>query len=448
MNIDPNYNREEIRIKEKLLDISLKKEEEENKEKNELQRQFIKQQISDNYDSHIKNLESISKKEKNESQNIFKEIILKNEKLKSNQFLIFNILEAIKNTNNDQLLENQLVDLLGYDEIETISELIQNLQEIRELIKIAQAGIEEKNDINKQQENLRLFGVQFIEKKQKKKKLTELQQAQEENFKILEQLGFSRNFLNFFEIEYENEENENENEDNINNPIKLAFGDQVSDNIKRDKENYITESIKHENYIEVKVKPILKERKKVDLINVKEKLPEYFHKCFNFNLFNEIQSTVFNKAFNSDENLLIAAPTGAGKTNIALITILREINKELRTKNLINLDKDFDFSNITWDFKILYLVPLKALANEIVNKFNYQLKFLNIITNEFSGDVNLSREQIEKTNLFIGIPEKWDLFTRKHDEIFDRLKLMIIDEIHLLNEDRGRVLECIVARTI
>jgi replicative superfamily II helicase len=77
-------------------------------------------------------------------------------------------------------------------------------------------------------------------------------------------------------------------------------------------------------------------------------------------------------------------------------------------KNLINLDKDFDFSNITWDFKILFLVPLKALANEIVNKFNYQLKFLNIITNEFSGDVNLSREQIEKTNRdyrnkFIGI---------------------------------------------
>ena len=81
MNVDPNYNKEEIRIKEKLLYISLKKEEEENKEKNELQRQFIKQQINDNYDSHIKNLESISKKERNESQNIFKEIILKNESI-------------------------------------------------------------------------------------------------------------------------------------------------------------------------------------------------------------------------------------------------------------------------------------------------------------------------------------------------------------------------------
>ena len=150
-----------------------------------------------------------------------------------NQFLIFNILETIKNTNNDELLENQLVDLLGYDEIETISELIQNLQEIRELIKIAQAGIEEKNDINKQQENLRLFGVQFIEKKQKKKKLTELQQAQEENFKILEQLGFSKKFLNFFEIEYENEENE-----------KIV---------------YITELLNHDYYIDVNVKPLLKE---------------------------------------------------------------------------------------------------------------------------------------------------------------------------------------------
>ncbi len=144
-------------------------------------------------------------------------------------------------------------------------------------------------------------------------------------------MGFSKNFLKILEIEYENEENENE--DNINNLIKLAFGDQVRENIKRDKENYITESIKHENYIEVKINPILKERKKVDLINVKEKLPEYFHKCFNFNLFNEIQSMVFNKTFNSDENLLIAAPTGADKTNIALITILREINKELRMKN-------------------------------------------------------------------------------------------------------------------
>jgi replicative superfamily II helicase len=76
------------------------------------------------------------------------------------------------------------------------------------------------------------------------------------------------------------------------------------------------------------------------------------------------------------------------------------------------------------------------------------LKHFNLVINEFSGDVDLTKEQIDKTNLFIGIPEKWDLFTRKHDDVFKNLKLVIIDEVHLLNEDRGRVLECIVARTI
>ena len=70
-------------------------------------------------------------------------------------------------------------------------------------------------------------------------------------------------------------------------------------------------------------------------------------------------------------------------------------------KNYIDINKDFDFKNIQWDFKILFLVPLKALANEIVNKFNNQLKFLNIVINEFSGDVNLSREQIEKKQIYL-----------------------------------------------
>ena len=126
--------------------------------------------------------------------------------------------------------------------------------------------------------------------------------------------------------------------------------------------------------------------------------------------------------------MLITAPTGAGKTNIALVTILREIGRELKANNMNNIDDKF-----------------KALANEFLNKFKEQLGFFNLVINEFSGDVDLTKEQIDKTNLFVGIPEKWDLFTRKHDDIFKNLKLVIIDEVHLLNEDRGRVLECMIS---
>lgn len=47
-------------------------------------------------------------------------------------------------------------------------------------------------------------------------------------------------------------------------------------------------------------------------------------------------------------------------------------------------------------------------------------------------------------------PEKWDIVTRKGgDRTFVNLvRLLIIDEIHLLHDDRGPVLEAIVARTI
>lgn len=52
--------------------------------------------------------------------------------------------------------------------------------------------------------------------------------------------------------------------------------------------------------------------------------------CFkNTKSLNRIQSVVFDAAYKSNENLLICAPTGAGKTNIAMLTIIREIKQHL-----------------------------------------------------------------------------------------------------------------------
>ena len=44
---------------------------------------------------------------------------------------------------------------------------------------------------------------------------------------------------------------------------------------------------------------------------------------------NRIQSVVFETAYRTNENLLICAPTGAGKTNIAMLTILHEIKQHI-----------------------------------------------------------------------------------------------------------------------
>ena len=44
---------------------------------------------------------------------------------------------------------------------------------------------------------------------------------------------------------------------------------------------------------------------------------------------NRIQSVVFDTAYYTSENMLISAPTGAGKTNIAMLAVLREIKQNI-----------------------------------------------------------------------------------------------------------------------
>lgn len=52
--------------------------------------------------------------------------------------------------------------------------------------------------------------------------------------------------------------------------------------------------------------------------------------------------------------------------------------------------------------------------------------------------------------MIVCTPEKWDIVTRKGAErTFTQLvRLIIFDEIHLLHDDRGPVVESLVARTI
>lgn len=53
--------------------------------------------------------------------------------------------------------------------------------------------------------------------------------------------------------------------------------------------------------------------------------------------------------------------------------------------------------------------------------------------------------------MLVTTPEKWDVVTRKSvgDVALSQLvRLLILDEVHLLHEDRGPVLESLVARTL
>lgn len=65
--------------------------------------------------------------------------------------------------------------------------------------------------------------------------------------------------------------------------------------------------------------------------------------------------------------------------------------------------------------------------------------------------MQLTKREITATNMLITTPEKWDVVTRKGvgDVALSQLvKLLIIDEVHLLHDERGAVLESLVARTL
>ncbi|KAF2452650.1 Sec63 Brl domain-containing protein [Lineolata rhizophorae] len=156
---------------------------------------------------------------------------------------------------------------------------------------------------------------------------------------------------------------------------------------------------------------------------------------------NRIQTRCFPTAFNDDGNMLICAPTGSGKTNVAMLAMLREIGKHRNPETgEISLD----------DFKIIYIAPLKALVQEQVGNFGKRLEPYGIRVAELTGDRQLTKQQIAEAQIIVTTPEKWDVITRKATEssYTNLVRLICIDEIHLLHDDRGPVLESIVARTI
>jgi activating signal cointegrator complex subunit 3 len=175
------------------------------------------------------------------------------------------------------------------------------------------------------------------------------------------------------------------------------------------------------------------------LVSIDE-LPDWAQLAFEgYKSLNRIQSRIYPAAFFSNENLLVCAPTGAGKTNIAMTCILREIGQHIEGDEIVDIN----------DFKIIYVAPMKALAAEMTYSFGRRLDPLGLTVRELTGDMQLTKAEMESCQMIITTPEKWDVITRKGGEvsIASKVKLLIIDEVHLLNDDRGSVIETIVART-
>ncbi len=163
------------------------------------------------------------------------------------------------------------------------------------------------------------------------------------------------------------------------------------------------------------------------LNNIKEKLnPDVFEilRSRGISELRPAQEKSINNGLFEGKNLLVCTPTASGKTLVGEMALLNQIIKN----NAMGI----------------YVAPLRSLANEKYNQFMERYNSLiNIAIS--TGDLDSSSPNLAKYDLIVCTQEKLDSLLRHDAPWIYRVRVVVFDEIHILNdESRGPTLEIII----
>jgi helicase len=131
------------------------------------------------------------------------------------------------------------------------------------------------------------------------------------------------------------------------------------------------------------------------------------------------------------KNLIISIPTASGKTLIAELLAFQILHTSPEKKR----------------GKILYLCPLKALAQEKYHEFREIWHKFGFRVGISTSDIDQTNLQIFKNDLIILTNEKADSILRLKPSLHQQIAMVICDEIHLINDSsRGTTLEFLLTR--
>ena len=163
-------------------------------------------------------------------------------------------------------------------------------------------------------------------------------------------------------------------------------------------------------------------------MDVAEVVPE-FADVFPFEAFNDMQRTALPAVLDGEDNVVISAPTGSGKTALAELAILKALDA---------------------GGTALFVAPMRALTNEKESEWE-RIEDLGYSVYVVTGERDLNPRRAERADVLVMTPEKVDSATRKHDTpryaFVTDVDVVVIDEVHLLDSrSRGSVLEVVVSR--
>jgi len=159
---------------------------------------------------------------------------------------------------------------------------------------------------------------------------------------------------------------------------------------------------------------------KLAQLNLPKYILEYYHQ---FTDLTPIQEKAIKADLLGGKSLLICAPTASGKTLIATMAMVNNLPKG----------------------KVIYLVPLKALANEKFKEYSRLLEGTKYQAIMSTSDIDSESSYLARYNVLILTTEKLDSLLRHKVSWIKEVNTVIIDEIHLLNDPtRGPTLEVII----
>jgi len=165
----------------------------------------------------------------------------------------------------------------------------------------------------------------------------------------------------------------------------------------------------------------------MDLDSIKSKIPEKLYAVLKKEGIAKLrpsQEKSIKAGLLENKSLLVCTPTASGKTLVAELGMMNAI---LNRKG-----------------KAIYIAPLKALATEKYKDFNRKYGHLMKIGISI-GDFDSADTYLSNFDLIMCTSEKLDSLMRHHCPWLRDVAVVIIDEVHLLNDTgRGPTLEIII----